>query len=663
MALVLGELSTILSANMDGFRKDLNRAKQYFKEHGAELQQRSAVVGAAIGAALGAGLLGALELDKAQAKLSAQLGGSAQYAADMGKIAGSVYMRGFGESASAVGETLRGVLTSGLIQEDAADEEIEALVLKAQSLADVFGQDVTQTARAAGQMIRTGLAKDANEAFDLLTRGFQQSGDHAGDLLDTVSEYSTKFRDLGLDGSQALGLLQQGLKAGARDADTVADALKEFAIRAVDGSEASAEGFKALGLDAEKLTAQIAKGGDGAKAGLDTVLDRLRAMKDPVAQDAAAVALFGTKAEDLGDSLFALDVDKAAYGLGKVEGAATKLGATMEGSASQKLESFKRQAQAALVEKMAAAVPYIQSTVEWLGKHSAIVGPLVTVLGTLAAIIGVIIGVTKVWTIVQTALNIVMSLNPLGLILIAIIALIAGIVLLWKNSETFRNIVTGVFSAVWSAIKFVWDWIKKHWVLLLSILTGPIGAAVIWIIRHWDQIKAGAAGAVKWIKDKFNALLNFVTGLPERVAKAASGLWDGLKNSFKTALNWLIGKWNNFSLTLGGGSVLGLGIPSVTLNTPDIPYLARGGLVPATPGGRIVGVAEGGEAEAIAPLSELVGIVRDAVAGAAGGDTHVYVEIDGQQLEGRIVRVSRREIGEHNRDLRRRVGAGTGALA
>ncbi|MGW4501475.1 hypothetical protein ACWENR_23020 [Micromonospora sp. NPDC004336] len=28
---------------------------------------------------------------------------------------------------------------------------------------------------------------------------------------------------------------------------------------------------------------------------------------------------------------------------------------------------------------------------------------------------------------------------------------------------------------------------------------------------------------------------------------------------------------------LGGGSVLGMGIPSVTLNIPNIPYLAKGG--------------------------------------------------------------------------------------
>ncbi|WP_225855252.1 hypothetical protein [Micromonospora noduli] len=44
-------------------------------------------------------------------------------------------------------------------------------------------------------------------------------------------------------------------------------------------------------------------------------------MKDPVEQRAAAVALFGTKAEDLGDALYALDPSTAMAGLGDLAGA------------------------------------------------------------------------------------------------------------------------------------------------------------------------------------------------------------------------------------------------------------------------------------------------------------------------------------------------------
>jgi phage-related minor tail protein len=106
-----------------------------------------------------------------------------------------------------------------------------------------------------------------------------------------------------LDASTATGLLVQGMQAGARNSDLVADAIKEFSIRAVDGSKTTSDGFKAIGVDAGQMAAQIARGGPEASAALDLVLNRFRAMPDPVAQSRAAVALFGTQAEDLGKAL------------------------------------------------------------------------------------------------------------------------------------------------------------------------------------------------------------------------------------------------------------------------------------------------------------------------------------------------------------------------
>src|SRR6185503_16643103 len=119
------------------------------------------------------------------------------------------------------------------------------------------------------------------------------------------------FRKLGLDGPHAMGLLSQAIKAGARDSDTAADAIKEFSIRAVDGSKTTAAGFKALGLPVKQTTEAFAKGGDIAAESFNSVLERLRAIPDPVKQSQIAVQLFGTKAEDLGQSLFAMNLDTA----------------------------------------------------------------------------------------------------------------------------------------------------------------------------------------------------------------------------------------------------------------------------------------------------------------------------------------------------------------
>jgi phage-related minor tail protein len=588
VALKLGELVAYLKADDTALDRGLKAAEGKLRAAGEKAREYGPMIGAALAAGIGAGLVGALSADKAKAKLSAQLGGDTQYAEDMGAIAGRIYGRGFGESLEAVGESLRGVLGSGLVAEDASDAEIEALTLKAQALADVFGQDVTATARAAGQMIRTGLAKDGTEAFDILTRGFQQTGDHAGDLLDTVSEYGTQFRKLGLDGADATGLLSQGLKAGARDADTVADALKEFSILALDGNKNTLAAFESPGLGAEDVVAKLGKGGPEAAASLDAVLDRLRAVEDPVQRSQLAVALFGTKAEDLGDALFALDPSSATAALGQVGGAADEVGNKLEQSASQRLEAFKRSAQSALVEKIGQALPYIESLVGWIQKHSDVVGPAAAILGTLALVIGTVIGVVKIWTIAQTALNLVLAMNPIGLVILAVAALVAGIVLIVANIDGLGKAWKGIWAGIKTAASSVGLWFK-------NTLWNK------WILGAWNGIIGKGVEALLWFE-----------GLRGRLSSALSGAFDPLKTAFRNAINYVIGKWNSFSLTLGGGSVLGMGIPSVTLNTPNIPYLAKGGIVPQTRGGRLAVIGEGREDEAVLPLSKLSGLIRTA---------------------------------------------------
>src|SRR5690606_37294568 len=149
--------------------------------------------------------------------------------------------------------------------------------------------DVGQTSRAVGKMIKTGLAKDATEALDILTAGFQSGANEADDLLDTFSEYSTQFRNMGLSGEQAMGIISQGLRAGARDADVVADAIKEFSIEAVAGSDKIRDAYGELGLNADKMFAALGKGGPEAAKALDITLDKLREVEDPVECNALAV--------------------------------------------------------------------------------------------------------------------------------------------------------------------------------------------------------------------------------------------------------------------------------------------------------------------------------------------------------------------------------------
>lgn len=599
--------------------------------------------GLVLGAGLTDGITQALDQGQMNAKLGASLGLSEAQAEKAGKVAGSLFSANYGESVEEVNDALRSVIQNIGGMRKASEGDLEAISAKVLNTADVFDQDLGAVTRGVGQMMKTGMAKDANEALDILTAGFQRGADKSEDFLDTMNEYGTQFRKLGIDGKTATGLISQGLQAGARDGDLVADALKEFSIRAKDGSASSAEAFAAMGLDAEKMTAKIANGGKGASDGLAQVLDSLRAMKDPVKREAAAVGIFGTQAEDLGDALFALRPDSAVKALGKVGGAADRANEAMGSTPDAKIKTFTRTLQQGFVDVLGGKViPAVESFVGWLKQNSdtlltiaSVVGPLVAGLTAYLVVTKAIAIGTAVWTAATALLNGTLLLNPIGLVVAAIVALVAGLVIAYKRSETFRNIVNAAFSKVKSVAQGVANffttkvpaafavvkdaagraigWVRANWQKILGILTGPIGIAVGLIAKNWTKIRNGASAAKDFIAKKFNDLVGFFRSIPGRISSATSGMWNGIKESFRSVMNWLIGKWNNFSITIDIPDKIP-GLPDeFTLSTPNLPMFAKGGIVNKP----TLGVFGEAGPEAIVPLSHYDKQRETAVATAA----------------------------------------------
>lgn len=278
--------------------------------------------GAAIGGLIMQGVSQQFEERKIGGLLAAQTGAVSGAAGELGRTAGEVFGDNFGESLDDVRVAMKAVFDNKLIDRNAAQSDIKAVTESLMTVAQVVEEDAGRVARAAQQLVRTGLAGSVTEALDMITQAQQQGLNASEDLLDTTTEYSTKFRDLGLTGAQAFGLISQAVQAGARDTDTAADALKEFAIRGQDMSATTARGFREIGLDAEVMGNRIAAGGNSARDALGQTLDGLRAIQDPIVRDQAAVDLFGTKAEDLGDSLFAMDLDGAGAQFGDFADAA-----------------------------------------------------------------------------------------------------------------------------------------------------------------------------------------------------------------------------------------------------------------------------------------------------------------------------------------------------
>ncbi len=332
-------------------------------------------VGAAIGVGLGAATLAAGKLkdaldeaisrNRSNRKLGAQLGLDPAEMKVLGKVAGQVYADNFGDSIDSINDTIKTVIQNlrGFTDDSAAS--VKQMTEQVSVLMQTTGEDANAITRAASQLVRTGLVKNITEAFDLIQTGAQEGDDKAQDLLDTFNEYGTQFRKLGLDGQTALGLIDQAIKAGARDSDVAADALKEFSIRAVDGSKTTADGFKRLGLNAKQMGEDIGAGGKRATSALDITLDRLRAIKDPVTRAQIAVELFGTQAEDLGDALYAMNLDTAKDQLGDFEGATKKASDTLSGGLGASIDTIKRKIdtwKASLGDKLIPVVQWVIDT-------------------------------------------------------------------------------------------------------------------------------------------------------------------------------------------------------------------------------------------------------------------------------------------------------------
>lgn len=224
--------------------------------------------------------------------------------------------------------------------------------------------------------------------------------------------------------------------------------------------------------------------------------------------------------------------------------------------------------------------------------------------------------VTKLQTAAQGALNFIMEMNPIFLVVAAVVALIAIFVIAYMKIGWFRDLVDTAFTTIKNVIVGAFDWVKDHWPLLLAILTGPIGLAVLAITTHWDTIKNGFTKVKEWIGEKIEAIVGFFTGIPDRITRLTSGMWDGIKDAFRAAVNFIINGWNRMEFKIPGFKVGPVGFEGFTLGLPDIPPLAGGG---RAFGGRPYLVGE------LGPELFVPGATGTVIPGGAGGGSSLVV--------------------------------------
>lgn len=349
------------------------------------------------------------EYNTAINQLSAATGATGDELDALGESVKNIYAQGLGDDFADVADGLAATQQAS----DLTGEALERATAAGFNLRDVFDYDVSESARAASALMKN-FGIDAEEAYGLIAVGAQNGADKNGDLLDTLNEYSPQFAALGLSADQFIGTLVEGADAGLFSIDKVGDAVKEFNIRAKDGSDTSREAFESLGLNADKMFAAFAAGGDTAEAAFFDTVEALNSMDDPLARNAAGVALFGTQFEDLEAGVLPVlaSIETAAY-----DGAAAlqQINDVKYNDLGSAFEAIKRSAEVSLLpmasmiaNTLTALAPILRETFEAIAPViQAILPPIVSILTSILPMLTQIIS-----TILPVLTSLISALLP-----------------------------------------------------------------------------------------------------------------------------------------------------------------------------------------------------------------------------------------------------------
>lgn len=192
--------------------------------------------------------------------------------------------------------------------------------------------------------------------------------------------------------------------------------------------------------------------------------------------------------------------------------------------------------------------------------------------------------------VAQDELDVAEDANPLGVIILAVAALVTGIVLLTTHCKAFRDFWKDAWHDIQDAFDDAFKFIKNEWPLILGILTGPVGLAVVEIVKHWNDIKTDFHDLLSDIKNSWPVvkevlespitevvsffehvpgwIMGAVDDLPHLFEDLGKNIIIGLWNGIVSLAGWIEGKLEGFASDIGSWfkSMLGISSPSTVFH-------------------------------------------------------------------------------------------------
>lgn len=370
-------------------------------------------------------------------------------------------------------------------------EEMVKLRSKVQAVSEHFGTDFNETLRAANALSK-GFGISMEDAMKLVQDGLVSGANAGGDFIDTVREYPRYFKEAGLSAEDFIAITTNAAQQGVFS-DKGVDVIKEGNLRIREMTTATADALNGIGISAEKVQADLQAGSITTFDVMQMVAAKLNELPASSAAVGTAIAdIFGGPGEDAG-----LEYIKT---LANIQLNMDAVKTATQGTAEQQERQIQMQENlknglSGLIDLSAIYTdvkPYVDLTAQ-IGMAAMGIGGLIktvkamnvqqailkTRIVAVAAAQKMVTIATTAWTAVQKVLNLVLTANPIGLIITAIGALVAGLIAAYKNCDGFRKIVDKVWEAIkplanaimnglakafeWlvEKCKEAWEWLKK----------------------------------------------------------------------------------------------------------------------------------------------------------------------------------------------------------
>ena len=372
-------------------------------------------------------------------------------------------------------------------------DEMLKLRNNVQAVAEHFGADFNEVLQSANNLSKAfGISID--DAMKLVQDGFVSGANANGEFLDTLKEYPRYFKEAGLSAEDFVAITTNAAQQGIFS-DKGVDVIKEGNLRIREMTTATADALNNIGISAEQVQADLQAGSITTFDVMQMVAAKLNELPASSAAVGTAIAdIFGGPGEDAG-----LEYIKT---LANIQLNMDAVKAATQGTAEQQERQIQAQENiknglTSLIDLSAIYTdvrPYVDLTAQ-IGMAAMGIGSLIktvkamniqqailkTRIVAVAAAQKMVTIATTTWTAVQKVLNLVLTANPIGLIITAIGLLVTALIQAYNNCEGFRRIVDKVWegikplaNAIMNGLAKAFEWLvekcKEAWEWLKNIL-------------------------------------------------------------------------------------------------------------------------------------------------------------------------------------------------